>query len=1114
MSPSSISVKTSKQYLTKQSFALLLRTAFLCWIFFGTSGLKAADTLSLAGKWAFQADPEEEGLAQNWANKTLTGSIMLPGSTDEIGIGNQYPIYKWSNMPKAAGYPDSIDIGSFTRIHKYIGIAWYQREIEIPASWKGKHITLTLERVLWSSRIFIDGRETGKSVDYLSTPHIHSIGALTPGKHTLTIRIDNREIYSIGKAGHSYCNHMQSIWNGVAGRMELTAREMVAPVFIRVFPSFKDRRINVATTLQNDSHKNIFCPISIVIREKKSGKVVANYQAAIEVRVGSSVHQQEIYLSATPLPWDEFTPNLYTVEVSIYKKNASQKIVTDVGFRDIGSNGTHITVNGKSSFIRFSHEGMHFPLTGYPATDIAYWLRVFKVYKDHGLNGVRFHSCTPPEAAFQAADQLGLYLQVEFFWQDSWMGNPSVFGTGKNKELDAFACREFRNALDAYGNHPSMMLVLYGNELGVDFKLCSKWLGEEKAYDPRHLYAVGAAHEVTPNDDFVEYGDKAYDKKTTASNDWDYQSYYTSEGYTYSAPAIKRGTKPDFVHEMGQQVVHPLWSEIESYKKGPFRLCNLAYFRELASRSGVDKQDTIFQKASGQMNRIFMKSDIEANLRSADAAGYSMLSMVDYPGQGEAYVGWVDACYKQKNFLTSEKYRQYGGHTVPLIRTPKFVWQHGETFHAEVEIANYGPADLVNKELMWRFKDEKGKTVAQGILATTTIPQGSLTAVGEIETLLTCRNDKGEHLNLTLSLKNTDYHNEWDIWVLPEIPVEKGFPANVIITTKIDEALAALKKRQSVLLFANKLGDITNTMYCRFKPVFWSAVWFTDDYCQTLGAVINQQHPSLDRFPTNDVMDWQWLDVFEIQGHGFNLQGLPLNYQPIIQPVNDFHFGNKLGLLFELKTKDNGKLLVCGFNLTDDLEHRPAARQLKHSLLSYVSSARFNPMQEVTETWLSQTFADNYAPIAKPAEFENAFLYVKAGSHHPLVKGNTAWNTDVDAVVKDGGYDYKVVCDGVWKDENGAAWYANDNLHIEIMVASQKRMRLKVKLHDWNQQGCACVVTCEDHSPVTVENQTGGKWVTFPITRENCLDGKLILDIKKKSGTNIMVTDIALTPGE
>ncbi|MCP3691599.1 MAG: glycoside hydrolase family 2, partial [Planctomycetaceae bacterium] len=235
-------------------------------------------------------------------------------------------------------------------------------------------------------------------------------------------------------------------------------------------------------------------------------------------------------------------------------------------------------------------------------------------------------------------------------------------------------------------------------------------------------------------------------------------------------------------------------------------------------------------------------------------------------------------------------------------------------------------------------------------------------------------------LTLELRIPGTSTANDWDFWVFPPAQ-ETHEPSNVLVTENTASAWEAFQQGRRVLLTAHRLGTAKKAAW---MPLFWSSRFFPGQNRDTLGALIQADHPALDLFPTDHHLDWQWHRLCR-DARGFVLNDLPHAYRAIVQPVSDYHYNNKLGSLFEFKSEQGGKLLVCGYNIVDDLTENPAARQLKKSLLAYLSGNKCLPDTEISRKKFDAYFpVKEIAPVAKaPAGFENAVLYVQAGANHP-----------------------------------------------------------------------------------------------------------------------------------
>lgn len=931
------------------------------------------DAASIGGEWMFRLDPNNIGEKETWQDTTLPNHIQLPGTTDEAGYGEE------------AKRTEGTYHGYLTRLHKYIGPAWYQREIEVSESWKDRDVELFLERVLWESKVWLDGRYCD-SQDSLGTPHRHQLGKLSPGRHRLTVRINNAMIHPIGDKGHSYTEDTQTIWNGILGRIELIAR---SPLFIesqRVFPN-NDGTVRVELKLRNRTGAKKSGTATARITDKATGERIGLAQKHFEIGDSNDILvEQTVKCDRPPRLWSEFSPDLYQIETQLQTAEGGSSIIDSTiatfGFRTIGRDGHHITINGRPTFIRGSQDCVHFPLSGYPSCNVEDWRRIFRIYRQYGLNQVRFHSWCPPDAAFQAADELGLYIQAEMVWIDQWMngpnkqvgletlGHPQGIGVS-DRTIDQYVRAEMRRIMDTYGNHPSFVFFVIGNELGSsDFRVLRKWIFEEKSHDPRRFYAASTARAVTDADDFLDThkvpDEIISDKPPVRSNggsgaqtnintcstvvnrfgiphtDWNYEDAYRI------APV------PIIAHEAGQMPVYPIWNELDKYK-GVLRARGLEECRRLARKHGIESQCRELQQASGVSQCIVYKAEMEAQLRSPSAAGINWLNMQDYSGQGEALVGWLDSFYDSKDILTPAQFRRYSNTTVPLVRTKRFVWTTGERFQATAQLAHWGPEPLRAVRAEWRLRDAQDNTVASGKFPPTDCPIGSLTTLGPIEVDL--RQIKAAvQLNLDVALRETTFANDWNLWVFPEYAAQPP-SADVVTCDNWEVASKALKGGKKVLLLANRLGGAINARYSAWLPVFWSATFDPTQDRDTLGALVQNRHFALAGFPTNSHLDWQWYDLCK-GAHGFVLDDLPADYRPIVQPVGDFHFSRKLGSIFELRTKTNGRLLVCGYDIGDNLENRPAARQLRRSLLDYASSARFNPTQEVTFEYLEKLLSN------------------------------------------------------------------------------------------------------------------------------------------------------------
>ena len=896
-------------------------------------------SLFLSGQWQFRLDPNNVGRAQKWFAEDLPNRIALPGTTDQAGFGT-----------KTVG-PDK---SRLSRVYQYVGPAWYQRDVTIPDSWQGKRINLLLERCMWRTDVWIDQEPAGTQ-DSLCTPHWHRLPVLNPGRHTLTIRVDNSLQADIGEESMSYSGQTSSIWNGIVGRIELRATDPVWIERIRTFPDVETGKVRLVIELGNETGREVSGTLRLQV-ETPEGKPAGKERTRFALPGRSSTVEVTLSVGESVRPWDEFSPSLYaarvTLECKLGEEQYSDRRREVFGFRKIAHNGKQITINGRPTFIRGTMDFASYPLTGYPPMDIASWQRIFDIVKSHGFNQMRYHSWCPPEAAFAAADRAGLMLEVETpLWihilrasprRPSWLGgkveNRPERQFGYDPEVVQFIRRELDRILSAYGNHPSFCMMVMGNEVNLDsdYAPLIEMIKRAKQHDPRRLYAVSTARKLTPADDiYITHatpGGAARGLKGPRAN-WD-----------FSGPVLDRVSVPVIAHEIGQRAIYPDYDQIGKYT-GVLRPRNLEVFRDSLAARGMAGQSKVFQQASGALAWRLYKAEMEAMLRTPKFGGYQLLLFNDCLGFGEGTDGITDVFWDPKGLIAPERFRQFCCETVPLLRFAKYVWTSNETFTAQAQVAHYGPKPLTAAEGVWSIKDHTGRRLASGSFPAAELPVGEVTTLGQINLPLSSF-QQAECLTVTLSLKNTPFINEWNIWVYPK-QVDLSVPKGVIVSERLDQATRkALAEGKKVLLLPPVAGLHSGVIRSRYMPVFWS-YHYSQEYglSTTLGVLCNPKHPALKAFPTEPHSDWQWWELAQ-SSKAFILNRTPHDFQPIVQIIDNPQRNHKLGAIFETRVGP-GRLLVCGFDLKRDLDNRPAARQMLFSLLQYMQSEDFQPTVEL-----------------------------------------------------------------------------------------------------------------------------------------------------------------------
>ncbi len=913
--------------------AALLSFSLLCF-----SCSQQTDKIDLSGSWTFSKD------SMDWSRM-----IELPGSMASNGFGEDITVgTDWTGgivdssfflKPSYAKYREAGNVKVpfwLQSVKYYKGKAWYQKEVVIPDCWEGKDISLFLERCHWESRLYVDGKEIGMR-NALGAPHRYDLtGKLSAGKHVLMLCVDNRvKNIDPGENSHSISDHTQGNWNGVVGDMFLEVKPEVNVSSVKIMPDRLVKKVSVSASLMNRYEKETSVVLEMTVGNEK-------VQQQSTLKPGKNQVMMSLAMKGDIKCWDEFSPSLYDLKLSVKDAESGE---TDVyaerfGFRDVKAKDGKLTINDRRLFLRGTLDCAVFPKTGFPPTDVESWKKIYTTCQQHGLNHVRFHSWCPPEAAFVAADEMGMYLEIEC---SSWANQSTTIGDGR--DLDRFIWEESERIVREFGNHPSFCMMMYGNEpAGAgSHAYLTNFVATWKERDARRLYCSGAGWPNLPVNDFLSdsspriqawgQGVKSIINAQAPRTDYDWSEY------------VGRFQQPMVSHEIGQWCVYPNFKEMAKYD-GVMRPRNFEIFQETLAENGMAHLADSFLLASGKLQALCYKADIEAALRTKDFGGFQLLGLSDFPGQGTALVGVLDAFWEEKGYIRPEEYRRFCNSTVPLLRLPKLIYTNQETVKGSLEVAHFGAAPLEVTSTAWTLKTKEGKTIASGKLAHQPVGIGNCIPLGQLEIPL----DKVDVPScLTLEATLGDYANSWHIWVYPATVQKVADEAQLLMTDRLDaKALQRLQEGGNVLLSLRKgslPAEAGGEVAIGFSSIFWNTAWTLGQAPHTLGILCNPAHPALSEFPTEYYSDYQWWDAMSHSG-AIEVAKVDKDLQPIVRVIDDWFTNRPLALLFEVKV-GKGKLLVSGIDFWQDMDKRTEARQLLYSLKKYMCSDRFNPSSEV-----------------------------------------------------------------------------------------------------------------------------------------------------------------------
>lgn len=854
--------------------------------------------IDISGKWSYRTDENDLGIVEKYYSKPINdGDFIIPGSSCSNGIGKKQEYYE-SFSKEAVRAP--------REKYEYIAPLWLSREIDIPEDFEGKRVTLFLERVNIASQLWIDGKQVGREIIELSAPHKYDISGIGAGKHTFTLRIDNRNLLNLADMASGYSVDTQGYWNGVIGRTELRCENIFHTDNIQVYPDMTGINVRLAATSDArtpSDRRNAVIELSVTapdgteLGEKTFERVLYNSRQVEDFR----------YDIDDPVFWNEFEPALYTLKVRMIAGGTTDEKQVRFGMRTISTKGREILLNGKAIVLRGTIDCAQFPLTGYPPTDKETWLHNMSIIKSYGLNHIRFHAWCPPEAAFEAADELGLYILAEM---PLWLNHDVCpLELGDDPIHRHYFHAEAEMISKTYGNHPSFIMFSNGNENMGDFELLEDITIKMKAFDSRRIYTLTSNfdHPVRPCEDYFS-AFAAAGHRVRIQDIHDIVAQDTCHDYS---EAVKDVPVPIVSFEVGQYCFYPDVDIIEKYT-GNMLPVNFDVIKKRMIEKGVYERRYEYIKASGALAQLLYKEDIECAMRTEGFGGFELLSLCDYTGQSTATVGLLDVMYNSKGTVTPEQFRRFCSPVVPLFKA-KRIFRKGETITAELALYDHGKEPVENPVFITEVRcGEK-------------LIHHSETGAGRIE-IDTADVAAPAILNVSVTVNGNT--NSWNIFVYDcsdsEIKVKRIASASEIREIAENGGTAIITAQ-----------NLKNPIAGSFVPVFWSPVHFPTP--RPCGAIIDWDHKVFNGFPTGKYLDYQWKTPYD-GASGADISAFK-GLKPMFETVPNFVDNIPSSQLFEVRA-GKAKLIFCGFDLS---KQDPASLALRASIFNYAASDEFEP---------------------------------------------------------------------------------------------------------------------------------------------------------------------------
>lgn len=937
-----------------------------------------------------------------------TGQMDLPGTLDENGIGHRdVGANQWHPDAVLGNAVGEIDKDApiatrFTRRHTYEGEARISRKITVP-DYGTDRLFVLAERAR-ALRLLVDGEACAVfRQGTLSTPYIFELTGAAPGEHEFTFLSDN-SYPGMPKAAIYYSSaatdETQTNWNGILGECSMYTRPQNFIDSLRVYPrAVKKEEKNKAGGYVLDvcvelapGAKKVYKDAKIILQSEAlaAGELedtqtlteIISYSGEGLAEAGTDKEENpktmEIWFRDLPLRenvklWDEDEGNLYEMAVTLDngmsaedKGGSTAECRTRFGIRSFGDNGSgRLALNGRAIFLRGEANCAEYPETGHPPMTIPEWKEMLLKYRSYGINFVRFHSHCEPEAAFAAADELGMLLQPELSHWDP----KDAFGT---EESYRYYRAELVDLLKTYANHPSFVMLTLGNELQAQDEgreRMRELVRTAKRMDPTRLYANGSnafygEEGCDPESDFyTSQSCKDVVIRGTFSGMRGYlNENYPSADRTYDeamAEIRKEYQKPVFSFEVGQFEVLPDFEELESFH-GISDPVNLKLIKKRVEERGLLPTWEKYVEATGELSRLAYREEIEAAMRTRELSGISLLGLQDFPGQGTALVGMMNSHLEPKpyDFARPERFREFFQECRILVKLPHYTYEAGERLIAEVEAANFGKENIEGV-FCWTLAGKKSVSENGNCEPAEIKSKNTVIATGEDTEITICRPGSYTEVGsldipldfvekntaLTLKVRIGDSISAYPIWVYRKTtPV---CPENVYETRAFDmKTREILQNGGRVYLSPDADKEsLPNSIKTQFTTDFWSVGTFADQE-GGMGQLIDTEHPIFKEFPTDFHTDWQWWIMATKRA-----VILPHPMKTIITEMDSYAFLRPMAQMIEFRCL-KGKVLLSTMELHKSQQY-PEVRALQASIYTYLSGENFEPAEEITEEELS-----------------------------------------------------------------------------------------------------------------------------------------------------------------
>ena len=830
----------------------------------------------------------------------------------EYPIHNSFeinPLYTMQAYPQA-GYVNDMYLPNVT------GTFLYKRNFNIDLTKIPCDGELFFGGVQNSVSVWINGNYIGEHKGYSSDFSLKfNKNLLLDGENSITLAVSNLRLKGYKDKPISGCTSRAAneCTGGIYGNVELRF--------------YKDglKGVRVKTSKDLNSFE-----ISTLGAEDKTRtiQILDNKSVLYEAVIKDG--QKELKISTDGFEfWSPDNPKLYTVKAT----TENQVITKKFGIRSlaVAKDGIHLTLNGKPFFFRGICEHGYYPFTVHPPRDLEYYKKGLKKLKKLGFNAVRFHTWIPMPEYMQAADELGMLLEVE---------------TPNNTTYE-----EWVDIVRYTSNYTSVVMYSSGNEMIIDedyiehLRKCSKLVHEntDSLFSP-----MSAMRGI----EYFDYGKDKVDKpfphnpvrlKTLKEFCDVFNSYsvgrtsYWSERGEYKLIDERNSIykMPLLSHEIcinGTYIDLSLKDRYKGTRIGKTKLYSSV--EEHLEDKGLLDRAPLYFKNSVEWQKLLRKHCFETVRRSKTFTGYDFLGDIDHHWHTFGYcVGMMNEFYELKAGETEQNVLRYNNGVVLLADLPQSLnFETGSKINIPLLVSNY-EEEIEDVLFTVRITSNK-KVLFRDRISIRSIENGCISELYNINYDLP-KSDKPYSLKITATLNggNIDVENEWGIYAFPRERVEDNLDGVVYDDISYEELNEKLINGEKVLLFGNGPFVKVNTSFQI------ALAGRTEGH---LATVIND-HPLMRDFPHEGYCGWQFRNILA-GGYSAALDLVEIPYKPIIEIASSYKYARREAVLFEYSV-DKGKLLVCTLNLSSD---DVGAKWLKNRIISYFNSEEFNPQISLT----------------------------------------------------------------------------------------------------------------------------------------------------------------------